>query len=400
MIKRRVACLTAILTASTVVIAWTGAVMSPLGLKGGFVSWTVDYYLDQDENEIDIAECLLLIDSKFYPPQSLTKFAHRVEMIAREVGARLRGVQTPDETVKTINKYLFEELSFTTGGPDNYLSFHTVLEHGIGNCLCLTALYLSITDRLGLPFYTVSIPGHIFIRYDDGECVFNIETTAGGRHLPDEFYIYDYSVAPEAIRQGTYMRNLSKKEFLANVLFTMTDLNRSRSKPGETLKEYDKIIALNPFCIGAHQARAWHFLKTRRLLQAVDTVTEILHMDPRNTYAYAFRGCIFNMCGDHKAAVNDLRKATVLDPTEEKWYYTLADSYKALGKFDKAIENLDQALSLNPAYVDALLNRGSAYFKKGEPDKALRDFNMVLEIQPNNPRAKKYKNIARQRTAL
>ncbi|GAI69689.1 unnamed protein product, partial [marine sediment metagenome] len=63
-------------------------------------------------------------------------------------------------------------------------------------------------ERLGLPLYGVVVPGHFFVRYDDGQVRFNIETTSKGGSAPDEHYINKFKVPIGNI--SIYMKNLDK----------------------------------------------------------------------------------------------------------------------------------------------------------------------------------------------
>ena len=45
-----------------------------------------------------------------------------------------------------------------------------------GNCLATATLYVLVGDALGLPIKPVMIPGHAFVRWDDGTTRRNIET--------------------------------------------------------------------------------------------------------------------------------------------------------------------------------------------------------------------------------
>ena len=61
----------------------------------------------------------------------------------------------PTDSIGEINKYLFEELNFrsveTADDPED-LFLHSVIDKKRGYCLSLSVLYLSIGERLGMPY--------------------------------------------------------------------------------------------------------------------------------------------------------------------------------------------------------------------------------------------------------
>lgn len=69
---------------------------------------------------------------------------------------------------------------------DEFSFLSSVADRKFGVCLGVSSLYLSLAQRLDLPLESVTPPGHIYLRYGGGKV--NIETTAGGRHLPTEHY--------------------------------------------------------------------------------------------------------------------------------------------------------------------------------------------------------------------
>ena len=108
----------------------------------------------------------------------------------------------------------------------------------------LSVLYLSITERLGLPVYGVVVPGHFFVRYDDGEHQFNIETTSKGGSANDEHYITKFN--PPNNPRTLYMKNLTKKQTLGCFF---NNLGNSYMDVGDTDKAFEvllRAVQINP----------------------------------------------------------------------------------------------------------------------------------------------------------
>ena len=94
------------------------------------------------------------------------------------------------------NHFVFHEMRFRfpphslyAKDIDLYTFLPSVMDNHLGVCLGVTALYLAVAQRIDLPLEIITPPGHIYIRYHEGEKIVNIETTARGVHYPDETYL-------------------------------------------------------------------------------------------------------------------------------------------------------------------------------------------------------------------
>ena len=72
----------------------------------------------------------------------------------------------------------------------------------------------AIGERLGMPLYGVVVPGHFFVRYDDGKTRFNIETTSKGNCADDEHYRVNFNVPDSSDGRSIYLKNLNPHQTL------------------------------------------------------------------------------------------------------------------------------------------------------------------------------------------
>lgn len=89
---------------------------------------------------------------------------------------------------------------------------------GQANCLGTSTLYVLAGEELGLPIRLVIVPHHAFVRWDDGIERINIETTSGGRELPDTHYLRE--VEPAEAQAMRYGASLDRDGFLAELAET------------------------------------------------------------------------------------------------------------------------------------------------------------------------------------
>lgn len=87
-----------------------------------------------------------------------------------------------------------------------------------GGCLGLSLLYLALAERLNIPLFAASIPGHTFVRYSDGTHEYAIEATTGeitfSRTVTHPAMQYIPSKGSEF-----YLKNLTKKEIIIGILY-------------------------------------------------------------------------------------------------------------------------------------------------------------------------------------
>ncbi len=182
--------------------------------------------------------------------------AFRIKSLAEDLKGR--GVADPETTA--MNRVLFEEEGFKydmvslkrrTTDP-GYLSY--LLDTHQGDCLSMTTLCLVIAQRLGWYVYPVSAPGHVFLRYvsPDKTREYNIEPTAGGETLPDEFYTQNLSISANSYERGTYLRPLRDREFLALLL----NLSTAGLPPKQAIQRLKKALELDPRCADCYMQLA------------------------------------------------------------------------------------------------------------------------------------------------
>ncbi len=144
--------------------------------------------------EIDLGIALIL--SQGGNPEMARQYSARLDWMALQVRAYLSSAPSPKEIIQAINTFLFEQQhikfppqSVFMKDIDRYTLLASVMDNHLGVCLGVTTVYLALAQRLELPLEIITPPGHIFVRYRNGDHVINIETTARGIHVPSESYL-------------------------------------------------------------------------------------------------------------------------------------------------------------------------------------------------------------------
>jgi tetratricopeptide (TPR) repeat protein len=173
---------------------------------------------------------------------------------------------------------------------------------------------------------------------------------------------------------------------------------------------------------------------------AIGTLTRRIALDPSNDEAYYYRGLCHKELKQFAEALADLRQAATIAPTKGERHFWLAvtlmqaypgcptncgadstaaalDEFKAMVAVDSTSKNaatayqqigfdhlkkkdwlgaipyLEKSIAIDPTNKQSLIWCGQAYQNAGNKAKALEYYDRVLAIDPNEPNAKKGKEI-------
>jgi len=162
----------------------------------GFYATTESEIVALPSEEIDIARAVLLSQMKDELFLTLRSYEALLDLMALQILAKLPSSPTPEQLIRGINRFIFEEMGFRfpphskyAESIDLYTFLPSVLDSRHGVCLGVTILYLSLAQRLDLPLEVITPPGHIYVRYENNGKVINIETTSRGVHVDTDDYL-------------------------------------------------------------------------------------------------------------------------------------------------------------------------------------------------------------------
>jgi tetratricopeptide (TPR) repeat protein len=388
--------------------------------KAGLYAKSIERVLRLDDNHIDIATAALLISQHWNPNLRILEYRDKVDQMARVIKTRmLRERAGGPGAIPIINDYLYKELGFkavSTADDPLDLFLDSVIDRRRGYCLSLSILYLSVAERLGLPVYGVVVPGHFFVRYDDGRTRFNIETTSEGATPPDSHYIEKFKITEDE-PDGIYMKDLSKRQTLGclfnnlgnlyqdvnNVdaaawsLEAAVEINPSlalshtnlgnvylkRSMYDSALIEYNKALQITPDDAKTHNNLGNALSSMGRYAQAIREYKMSLDIDPNLCEAWRNLANAYRQTGCYEQAIIALRNAMGVEKQSDELYSQMGETYMAMEDYDQAIPLFIKALRLKPtAAVSASL--AYAYLQKGQADNAIVQYASALQREPLN----------------
>lgn len=367
-------------------------------LKGHFV-WNEADFLSLPLEEIDLARGLFL--SQFGQcKQTIQSYETLIDLMALQILARLSNDPSPMEKITAINTFIFDEMGFRfpphslyAKEIDLYTFLPSVLDSRRGVCLGVSILYLCLAQRLALPLEMITPPGHIYVRYNEGHQMINIETTARGIHIDSEEYLsintcalqkrtlreviglVQFNQASVYLQNGEYAKALNAYKkgelFMPNdpllkELMGYTLLLTGQKQEGEQklreIKDWDSNYSISKsttpedYLLGRIDPNgiAAIFMRVDEDRQSIIRKKEILEKILK-IYPF-FRSGILNLAITwlqlHRAgeALEILHNYQTIDPKDPEVHYYLSVLYGQRNNFPKAWFHLQQAEAITQAH--------------------------------------------------
>lgn len=379
----------AILLTICVLLLWAGASASGYEAlanegKNGLYAKSVEQVLRLRPEEVDLATAALIVSEHWSDLVPGLRQLETLDEMAFEIRRRLKEkrLKVNYRAIPIINEYLFVELAYKPlkeADDPNDLFLHTVLDKGQGYCLSLSVLYLSLGERLGLPLYGVVVPGHFFVRYDDGRVRFNIETTSKGASAPDEHYLKKFNVPP-ASRDNIYMKNLNKIQTLGCFF---NNLGLSYNKVGNWESEMLALlraVEINPSLSEARTNLGNVYVRERDYTAAIREYEAALATNPENAKTHNNLGNAYSGRGWMLYAISEYRRSLEIEPDFMDAHRNLAIAYGKQKNYFQAISQLNLALELEPRNAETYLLLGDVYAQAGKFDKAIARYEKSLKF--------------------
>jgi regulator of sirC expression with transglutaminase-like and TPR domain len=131
-----------------------------------------------------------LIARYAYPSLDVPVYIRLLDEMAQEVQDRIGPRASGEETVKTLNRYLFTEQGFR-GNTKNYYEvensyLNRVIDRRTGIPISLSVVYLLIGKRLRLPVHGIGMPGHFLVKYESDRYRIFVDCFNGGALLTEK----------------------------------------------------------------------------------------------------------------------------------------------------------------------------------------------------------------------
>ncbi len=220
--------------------------------------------LEAPREKMNLAEAALVIAGDEYPALDVAAYVQRIDELAQTFKQRLHADISPADTLKLLNRYMFDELGFAGNSDDFYdprnSYLNDVIDRKLGIPITLSVLFIEVGRRLGLPLSGVSFPGHFLVKcaLRDGAVV--LDTYAKGaslgiKDLQKRLRVLSggVDVAPEAVMR--LLTAAPPAEIIARMLRNLKAIHAERGEKTRALTAMNRVLDLCPEAADAYRDR-------------------------------------------------------------------------------------------------------------------------------------------------
>jgi regulator of sirC expression with transglutaminase-like and TPR domain len=159
-------------------------------IRGGKLEDELARLVAIPEERMDLEAGAFLIARYAYPTLEVDLYRRQLDEMAQEVRDRIGPRASGEETVKTLNRYLFTEQGFK-GNTKNYYELENsyinrVIDRRTGIPISLSTVYLIIGKRLELPVQGIGMPGHFLVKFESERYKIFVDCFNGGALLTEK----------------------------------------------------------------------------------------------------------------------------------------------------------------------------------------------------------------------
>jgi tetratricopeptide (TPR) repeat protein len=272
---------------------------------------------------------------------------HEIQRLAERLRSEVSRAADEGQVVDAFRRILLTEEGFaydkSSSDPGNYL-LETVLARKKGNCLGLSMLYLSLADRLGIPFRGAYVPSHCFVRYEGKSTRRNVEFASDGAPWEDERYRREFRIP----LNSPYLHSLTSTEMLGVFLKTLGAGYSRKGREEDALRLYDEAERLYPGLPDVYYNAGVSLQKLGRTDEAAGKYRRALDLDPEMAAARDNLGILLAGMGRYDEAITEARRAVELEPWNASTRGNLAAAYCGCGRLDEGIREYRAAVEIDP----------------------------------------------------
>lgn len=215
---------------------------SQLKSLGGFFK---HYYSDgttfKSDNPI---HDLLAIESEIVPAWQVDLVYHRVRRILDAVRKHTEDEKRKGKEISPLKKVVlvYQEMKrhgINFENQSDNLFVQNIINNGV-DCNTSSYVVLAVAHELGWPVHLVQVPGHMFVRWDDGRNIrFNIDIRSALTDEPiidDAGFKKEFKISQLEVDQSIFLKNLSYKEILGEFYFNRgTEKSHRGNRKGQLM---------------------------------------------------------------------------------------------------------------------------------------------------------------------
>lgn len=232
--------------------------------------------------------CLLLAQDE-YPGLDIGRYEAHCDRYAADLHPRMQDLQSPQQRIAEINRYLFEEKGFAGNDADYYdprnSYINEVFDRRLGIPLSLGVVQIEVARRLNVPLEGVSFPGHFLVRLpvDGGLIVldpYNRGRPLNVQELRDRAKPHLGGEAPDDEQLLRILEPASHRDILMRMLRNLKGVYAEKEDFERALRCSDRLLMLDPALPDEYRDRGLLYLRVGHLPAAREDLARYLRLSP------------------------------------------------------------------------------------------------------------------------
>ena len=186
----------------------------------------------------------------------------------------------------------------------------------------------------------------------------------------------------------TYKRPLEIYPNLISALTNLGNIDQARHQPDEAIKKYTQALTIDPTAYEARANLLAMALEQDQMSLFNFHIEKMKEYHPDKAVTYHFMGIQAQKKGDHKHAIEYLKKAAEINPKNFKTQFALIESFLSINQPDSAkpiIEELALNYGQNKQIYNESLNIAEKFLELNEVETAKSFYETMSGIWPNDP---------------
>ena len=190
--------------------------------------------------------------------------------------------------------------------------------------------------------------------------------------------------ALEAARAG-YGAVLSRYPDHPAALYLLGQWSSQHGRPDDAIASFRRAADVAPEFRDAHHALAQRMAERGEWEAAGDAYRRAVELTPDFAPAWSGLGLasLRRAHGNAKEAIEQLHRATSLDPDSAQWQFNLGTAYQRAGQLPEARGAYERAIALDPKTISAHFNLGAVLQEQGDYPSAALAYCCVLDRDPD-----------------
>lgn len=180
-----------------------------------------------------------------------------------------------------------------------------------------------------------------------------------------------------------YERALALDPHCVPAIFNRGTLLLRGDRPALALECFDRLLAFGSAMGAVHLARGNALLALGRQELALEAFAQAITCEPAEPLAHCNHGNALLQLGRAQEALASLDRAVALAPASTLVRYNRGNALIALNRHADALADLDAAVRSDPRFVHAWYNRGSILMELRRYGEALASFEKVIALAPD-----------------